>query len=62
MVWEHRQGVKIACLEEIAYYMEFISFEDLQRLAGKLPKKNGYRAYLESLPPSMPLFKDRFYH
>jgi glucose-1-phosphate thymidylyltransferase len=59
---EHRQGVKIACLEEIAYYMEFISFEELQALARKLPEKSGYRAYLESLPASMPLFKDRFLH
>jgi glucose-1-phosphate thymidylyltransferase len=59
---EHRQGVKIACLEEIAYYMEFISFEELQALARKLPEKSGYRAYLESLPSSMPLFKDRFLH
>jgi glucose-1-phosphate thymidylyltransferase len=59
---EHRQGVKIACLEEIAYYMGFISFEDLQALAQKLPKNSGYRIYLESLPPSMPQFKDRFVH
>jgi glucose-1-phosphate thymidylyltransferase len=59
---QHRQGVKIACLEEIAYYMDFISFEKLQTLAGKLPHKNSYRAYLESLPPSMPRFKDRFFH
>jgi len=59
---EHRQGVKIACLEEIAYYMDFIGFEDLQALARGLPKKNSYRAYLESLPASMPRFKDRFFH
>ena len=42
--------------------MDFISFEKLQTLAGKLPLKNSYRAYLESLPPSMPHFKDRFFH
>jgi glucose-1-phosphate thymidylyltransferase len=59
---QHRQGVKIACLEEIAYYMDFISFEELQALAAKLPGQNSYRAYLESLPPSMPRFKDRFFH
>jgi glucose-1-phosphate thymidylyltransferase len=59
---EHRQGVKIACLEEIACYMDLISFEDLQALARKLPKENGYRAYLESLPSSMTRFKDRFFH
>jgi glucose-1-phosphate thymidylyltransferase len=59
---EHRQGVKVACLEEIAYYMDFITFEDLQALTRKLPKKNSYRTYLESLPASMPRFKDRFVH
>ena len=59
---QHRQGVKIACLEEIAYYMDFISFQEVQVLAAKLPRKNSYRAYLESLPPSMPRFKDRFFH
>jgi glucose-1-phosphate thymidylyltransferase len=58
---EHRQGVKIACLEEIAFYMDFISYEELQALAEKLPR-NSYRAYLESLPASMPHFKDRFFH
>jgi glucose-1-phosphate thymidylyltransferase len=57
---EHRQGVKIACLEEIAFYMDFISYENLRALAERLPR-NSYRAYLESLPASMPRFKDRFY-
>ncbi|HEY5768390.1 MAG TPA: glucose-1-phosphate thymidylyltransferase RfbA [Terrimicrobium sp.] len=57
---EHRQGVKIACLEEVALYMDFIGYDDLQTLVEKLPR-NGYRAYLESLSPSMPRFKDRFY-
>ena len=57
---QHRQGVKIACLEEIAFYMGFIEYEDLQALAEKLPR-NSYRTYLESLPASMPRFKDRFY-
>jgi glucose-1-phosphate thymidylyltransferase len=58
---EHRQGVKIACLEEIAFYMDFISHGDLRSAAEKLPR-NSYRAYLESLPASMPRFKDRFHH
>ena len=54
------QGVKIACLEEIAFYMDFIGYEELQALAERLPR-NSYRAYLEALPASMPRFKDRFY-
>lgn len=45
---EHRQGVKIACLEEIARHMDFIDDAAFVRLIGRLPK-NGYRSYLESL-------------
>ena len=56
---EHRQGIKIACLEEIAFYMDFIDYGNLQALAKKLPR-NSYRSYIESLPSSMPRFKDRF--
>lgn len=47
-VIEKRQGLKVACLEEIAFYNGWISKEDLERLA--LPmKKNGYGQYLLSL-------------
>lgn len=53
---EHRQGVKVACIEEIAYYMHFIEYDGLQALAKKLPR-NSYREYLESLPETMPRFK-----
>jgi len=42
---EKRQGLKIACPEEIAYRNGYISAEDLQRLAEPL-KKNGYGQYL----------------
>jgi glucose-1-phosphate thymidylyltransferase len=45
---EHRQGVKIACLEEIALEMGFIDRDGFARLIAALPK-NSYRAYLESL-------------
>lgn len=42
---EKRQGLKVACPEEIAYRMGYISAEQLERLAEPL-KKNGYGQYL----------------
>ncbi len=42
---ETRQGLKIACVEEIAYRMGYINAEQVARLAEPL-KKNGYGQYL----------------
>ena len=42
---EDRQGLKVACLEEIAYEMGYISKEQLLKLAQPL-KKNQYGQYL----------------
>jgi glucose-1-phosphate thymidylyltransferase len=42
---EERQGLKIGCIEEIAYRMNFISQEQLIKLAQPL-KKSGYGDYL----------------
>jgi glucose-1-phosphate thymidylyltransferase len=44
---ENRQGLKVACLEEIAYEMGYISKEKLLELAQPL-KKNQYGQYLIS--------------
>jgi glucose-1-phosphate thymidylyltransferase len=44
-VVEDRQGLKLACVEEIAYRMGYISINQLRDLAEPL-KKNGYGQYL----------------
>ncbi|WP_243642360.1 glucose-1-phosphate thymidylyltransferase RfbA [Marinobacterium mangrovicola] len=42
---EHRQGLKVACLEEIAWRNKWITDEEL-RARGKTLKKTGYGSYL----------------
>ncbi|MDC1324367.1 glucose-1-phosphate thymidylyltransferase RfbA [Polaribacter sp.] len=45
---EKRQGLKVACLEEIAFRMKYIDKAQLKKLAEPL-KKNGYGQYLLKL-------------
>lgn len=45
---EENQGIKIACLEEIAYRVGFMSLEQIKEIAKKY-KKNEYFKYIEEL-------------
>lgn len=47
-VIEERQGLKIGCIEEVAYRQGFIDSSQLKNLAEPL-KKSGYGTYLRSL-------------
>ena len=44
---EERQGLKVACIEEIAFYQRFISREELNKLAEKY--SNEYGEYLKGV-------------
>jgi glucose-1-phosphate thymidylyltransferase len=52
---ERRQGLKVACPEELAFHMKWISPEQLERLATPLAK-SGYGQYL------LRLLTDKIYH
>jgi glucose-1-phosphate thymidylyltransferase len=45
---ERRQGLKIGCIEEVAYRMGFIDVTELEKIIKELPK-NDYRNYLRSI-------------
>jgi glucose-1-phosphate thymidylyltransferase len=47
-VIEDRQGLKVACLEEIAYLMNFINKEQFERTINTIPR-SAYRTYLERI-------------
>lgn len=47
-VIEKRQGLKIGCIEEIAFRMEFISKHDLEKIAVQYIK-SGYGLYLQNI-------------
>jgi glucose-1-phosphate thymidylyltransferase len=45
---EERQGLKVACIEEIAYHKKYIDAVQLEKLAEPL-MKNGYGKYLMNI-------------
>ena len=47
-VIEDRQGLKVACIEEIAYFKKFISKQQFVNLVNNIPKSL-YRDYLERI-------------
>src|SRR5437764_4367390 len=50
---EHRQGLKVACLEEVALRMKFISPADLAKIIDRLPNGD-YRDYLKMVSEEGP--------
>jgi glucose-1-phosphate thymidylyltransferase len=51
---EHRQGLKIACLEEIALKQSFVSAEDLVALVQTMPNST-YKEYVEGVIAEGPM-------
>jgi len=49
---EQRQGLKIACIEEIAFRMNFIDIEQFRDLADNYPESS-YGSYLKTLADSL---------
>jgi glucose-1-phosphate thymidylyltransferase len=47
-VIEDRQGLKVACIEEVAYNMGFITYNQLEKAISNMPKSD-YRNYLERI-------------
>ena len=45
---EQRQGLKVACVEEIAYHKKFITKDEFVKLVSSLPKSS-YREYLDNI-------------
>ena len=55
---EKRKGLKVACLEEIAYRMGYINEEQVKKLA-KPMKKNGYGQYLLNLVKNNEVYRNK---
>lgn len=50
---ERRQGLKIACLEEVALRLGYVDHDHMRRLVGAMPE-SGYREYLSRILAEQP--------
>ncbi len=57
-VIEERQGLKIACPEEIAWRMKYIDYDQFEKLAKPL-SQNGYGAYLQNICTAIKAGRDQ---
>jgi glucose-1-phosphate thymidylyltransferase len=55
---EARKGLKVACLEEIAFRMKYIDAEQLMKLAHPL-RKNGYGKYILNMIKTNEVYRNK---
>ncbi|HVL49258.1 MAG TPA: glucose-1-phosphate thymidylyltransferase RfbA [Candidatus Thermoplasmatota archaeon] len=51
---DHRQTLKVACVEEVAYRMGYITAGDLEKLAAAYGPNNDYHSYLTNIARQAP--------
>lgn len=54
---EHRQGLKIACIEEVAYMMNFIDRTKFKKVIDNIPNSN-YKSYLQKIYIDEQIYKE----
>ncbi|MCD4819039.1 MAG: glucose-1-phosphate thymidylyltransferase RfbA [Candidatus Cloacimonetes bacterium] len=54
---EDRQGLKVACIEEVAYMMNCINRKQFKELIGKIPNSS-YKEYLENIYNDRTLYQE----
>ena len=54
---EDRQGLKVACVEEVAYMKNYISREEFEKLISEIPDCS-YRKYLQKILKDARLYKE----
>lgn len=49
LITEKRQGLKLSCVEEIAYRRHFITKDQFRKLIEKMPNNTDYKKYLKNI-------------